>query len=625
MTIQVPTGQEAGFKPEEEQKERARLLVLHHAFQVLKSSTEGKRTRELLPPEIPSFPLSLMRRILSQCEHLVQDDRFWFLRCQREAATAPLGGLITAFLRVNGKPMPLESLAVALAAWRSQPPEVLQESIQTFMFSRIGQLFFQTGDDSFGLMDWIPRVEGLTLEEAIAQEFWQREAFAQWLLSFPLPPDPLQGAEALLDAVAMPLSYRELLFALWAHAKEPLDLVALTNQLLKAERLEVLSLGYWVSEKGKKVLTEVLHQMVEEWAQAVLQRARQKDVRRILQTPPSSKEPQFSISERVLDEIAEWLDQRQHPVPVSWIAEQILEVSPVDDDYGAAIRALVRELSRDERFSELGEHCWWRREKIPSGVHEVPSILLPSLTQPTTEGGDVLLPVEALDEDLRRFVEDPRYEDVGEEEAPVPPNLPPPKRLDIPVLFPHLQAGTLRLRRIDRPFFPPEPSIQFLWVMDEAQNEIGIWVNLSLGLFFGLGDWYRQREVSVGGIVRLERTKGGRLRLIWTGRSEPWLHIPPARLQELQQFAAHETVRLAPLITLLQSLLPQHPKGAHFLTLWSELNVLRRVTKVALASLLCAYPMFTRVPNAEGFWTLDFSKIAEGIHPEKLPFLRKMT
>jgi hypothetical protein len=265
--------------------------------------------------------------------------------------------------------------------------------------------------------------------------------------------------------------------------------------------------------------------------------------------------------------------------------------------------------------------------KTPDEVMEVPELLLPPPPPPVPEDlagqVDLVLPLEAIDDDLRRFVEDPNYEEVSEQEVKVPEDLKPPKRLDIPVTYPHLQVGTLKIRRIDAPFFPSEPELQFLRVIDDEQNELGLWVNLSLGLCFGLSEWYQKRKVEVGGIVRLERMKSGLVKIIWTNRYDRWIHIPRSRLEELKQYAAHETIRQAPLITLVQSLLTQHPKGVHFLRLWSELNVLRRTTKIVLASILCAYPMFARVPNLDGFWTLDFTKFTEGIRPEKLAYLRR--
>ncbi len=617
MTVSLPPEQEAGFDPDAERKARAHLLVWHWAFQALWNATEGKRTLELLPPDAPALPLGFVRRMLLDCEYLMLRGRRWDFRWRQEA-TAPLGGLVTTLLTLKGVPLYPEEMAALLAPWRNQPPNILEETLFPFLSARLGQTFFATEEGAFGLLDWVPQVEGLTVEEAITQEFWQQEAFAQWLLSLPCADEPAEGAIALLDAAAMPLSYREVLFALWVRREGDLDLVATLAQLSKDPHLHSLALGYWVNPKGKEATLQTLQAMAEEWQQTTLQKARQKDIRRILQLPPSEKEPVVLLDADVLEEVVQWLAEQPHPVPIPRIAEQVLEVTPAESDFVPTVRALVTLMSQDERLAPFGEFCWWVQDKTPAEVMEVPSVLLPPAP---SEQGDVLLPVEALEEDLRRFVEDCRYEEVGEPEAPVPSDLPVPKRLDLFVLYPHLQAGTLKIRRIDLPFFPPEPPVQFLLAIDDTRTEVGLWVNLSLGLCFGLAEWYQRRKVGVGGIVRLERTKGDIIRLSWTGRYDPLLRISPSRLEQLQQFATHETIRQAPLLTLVQALLPQHPNGAHFLQLWSELNVLRRTTKRALASLLSAYPMFTRVPHMDGFWTIDFSKMAEGIRPEKAHYL----
>ena len=478
------------------------------------------------------------------------------------------------------------------------------------------------------MLSWIPQVEGLSLEEAIGQEFWQREGFANWLLSItPSSDDPRENAKALLDAAEMPLSHRELLFALWAKASGNLEILPTFVQLLNTEGLQTLSFGYWITEKGKATLTNLILQQSEEWQQKAQQRARYIETRRLQQLLSSLTELTTDLSSEVSDEIAEWLETQPYPVPLTRIAEQVLEVLPTDPDYEKTLCSLFALLVKDGRFVDLGGQCWWLRDKTPEHVMEIPKVLVPPPPPPLPEDltgqVDLVLPIEGIDDDLRRFVEDPNYEEVGEPEAVLPGEMKPPKRLDIALIYPHLQAGTLKIRRIDLPFFPPEPPLQFLHAIDDKQNEVGLWVNLSLGLCFGLSDWYRERRVEVGGIVRLERTKTGVLRLIWTNRYDRWLHIPRSRLEELQQFAAHETIRQAPLITLVQSLLTQHPQGIHFLRLWSELNVLRRTTKIALASILCSYPMFTRVQGQEGYWTLDFSKFTEGIRPEKRAYLQR--
>ncbi|MCS7187590.1 MAG: hypothetical protein N3B10_04070 [Armatimonadetes bacterium] len=626
MTVNLNSEQLTEFEPESERRKRTDLLVLHNAFKALWESEVGKRTNELSVLDGVQVFLGLVRHILFNCEHLVLQGRNWNFKWRQGANSAPLGGLVTSILTLQGVPLRPEDIANLLAPWRHQHRDVLEEMVTSFLLSRLGHLCFETEDGRFGLLEWIPQVEGFSVEDAIEQEFWQREGFANWLLSItPSGNDPRENAIALLDSAEMPLSHRELLFALWAKSSGNLEILPTFVQLLDAEGLQTLALGYWITEKGKAALTNLLLQQSEEWQQKAQQRARFIETRKLQQLLSSLTELTTDLSSEVGDEIAEWLETQDYPVPLTRIAEQVLEVLPTDPDYEQTLCSLFALLVKDGRFIDLGGQCWWRKDKTPEHVLEIPSLLVPppppTLTGDLTGQVDLVLPIEGIDDDLRRFVEDPSYEEVGETDVVLPSEFKPPKRVDTAVIYPHLQVGTLKIRRIDIPFFQPEPPLKFFLAVDDKQEEVGLWVNLSLGLCFGLSDWYRKRKVEVGGIVRLERTKTGILRLIWTNRYDRWLHIPRSRLEELLQFAAHETIRQAPLITLVQSLLTQHPQGIHFLRLWSELNVLRRTTKIALASILCAYPMFTRVQGQEGYWTLDFTKFTEGIRPEKRAFL----
>lgn len=627
MTAGLHSEQATGFDPDSERRKRSDLLVLHNAIQALWNEGEGKRTKDLSVIDGLEIFIGLTRQILFKCEHLVLQRKAWNFRWRQEAKSAPLGGLVTKILTLKGVPLRPEEIASILAPWRHQPVDVLEKAISSFLMSRSGTSFFTTDDGRYGLSEWLPKVEGLSLDEAISQAFWQREQFAEWLLSLvDLKPDPSETAKAILDAAQMPLSHSELLFILWAKSSVQLELLSTITQLLSAEGLQVLSLGYWVTEEGKEKAKEILLQQSEELRQQIQQRVKFIEAKKLQQLLSSTEELTTDLGPEVEDEVASWLETQPYPASLLKIAEQVLEVLPTDPDYEQSLRSLFAMLSREDRFVNLGGQFWWLKSKVPSHIYEVPPVLIPpppALPEDLSGQVDLVLPFEAIDNDLMRFIEDPNYEEVGETEAVLPQEPKPSKRINIAVTFPHLQAGTLKIRRIDIPFFQSSPPVQFLRVTDDEQNELGLWVNLSIGLCFGLSEWYQERKVGVGGIVRLERAKGGAVKLIWTGRYDKWLHIPNPRFKELLQFAAHETVRKAPLITLVQSILTQHPQGVHFLRLWSELNVLRRTTKAMLASILCAYPMFARVPNMDGFWTLDFTKLTEGIRPEKLAYLSR--
>lgn len=627
MTAGLHSEQATGFDPDSERRKRSDLLVLHNAIQALWNEGEGKRTKDLSVIDGLEIFIGLTRQILFKCEHLVLQRKAWNFRWRQEAKSAPLGGLVTKILTLKGVPLRPEEIASILAPWRHQPVDVLEKAISSFLMSRSGTSFFTTDDGRYGLSEWLPKVEGLSLDEAISQAFWQREQFAEWLLSLvDLKPDPSETAKAILDAAQMPLSHSELLLILWAKSSVQLELLSTITQLLSAEGLQVLSLGYWVTEEGKEKAKEILLQQSEELRQQIQQRVKFIEAKKLQQLLSSTEELTTDLGPEVEDEVASWLETQPYPASLLKTAEQVLEVLPTDPDYEQSLRSLFAMLSSEDRFVNLGGQFWWLKSKVPSHIYEVPPVLIPpppALPEDLSGQVDLVLPFEAIDNDLMRFIEDPNYEEVGETEAVLPQEPKPSKRINIAVTFPHLQAGTLKIRRIDIPFFQSSPPVQFLRVTDDEQNELGLWVNLSIGLCFGLSEWYQERKVRVGGIVRLERAKGRAVKLIWTGRYDKWLHIPNPRFKELLQFAAHETVRKAPLITLVQSILTQHPQGVHFLRLWSELNVLRRTTKAMLASILCAYPMFARVPNMDGFWTLDFTKLTEGIRPEKLAYLSR--
>jgi hypothetical protein len=292
------------FDPEPERSKRASLLVLHNACQTLWESGEGKRTKDLSAIDGVEIFMGLTRQILLGCEHLVLQGRVWNFRWRQDAAVAPLGGLVTNILTLKGVPLRPEEIAALLAPWRLQMQDVLEETIASFLTSRLGSLCFSTEDGRFGLIEWLPQIEGLSIDDAFSREFWQREDFANWLLSLVAPSDnPTELAKAILDSAEMPLSHRELLFVLWAKRAGQLELVPTFSQLLNADGLQVLSLGYWVTEKGKDAMIKLLLRQSEELRQQAEQRARFIETRKLQQLLSAAEELTTDLGRDVSDEL----------------------------------------------------------------------------------------------------------------------------------------------------------------------------------------------------------------------------------------------------------------------------------------------------------------------------------
>jgi len=282
--------QASGFEPEEERRARAKLLVIHQTVQALWNASAPIRTTELTRVNGTELFLGLVRRILRECDLLILLGRRWDFRWRREAAMAPLGGLVTTLLRLKGIPMTAEELADLLAPYRQQPTAELVEKIASFLRTRLGQTSFITSDGRFGLMEWLPQVEGLEVAEAKEAEFWQRTEFADWLIAqTPDEADALRAAIGLLDAAAMPLTYRELLFALWAKGKGQRELIPLLEELLRLSSLRWLAMGYCVTEAGWARALQLLAEQSQALQASAQQRVRHLDLDRLLQSPPSPK------------------------------------------------------------------------------------------------------------------------------------------------------------------------------------------------------------------------------------------------------------------------------------------------------------------------------------------------
>jgi len=156
-------------------------------------------------------------------------------------------------------------------------------------------------------------------------------------------------------------------------------------------------------------------------------------------------------------------------------------------------------LQEDGRFDEVGpagEILWFLKRLEPDGVREIPRYL--KYKEPDYDRS--LLNVEMLA--LERMLDDElspiEREDIDGDDVAV--------RL----LYPHLREGTLPLTQRVRPFFPTAyeaPRIRFMLVDGDTKEKIPGWVVLEDGYVFGLDDWYRERELMPGSIVRVKRGK----------------------------------------------------------------------------------------------------------------------
>ena len=185
------------------------------------------------------------------------------------------------------------------------------------------------------------------------------------------------------------------------------------------------------------------------------------------------------------------------PLPTSELLKQ-LDLA-VDENPKLVEFSLDLALQEDDRFDEVGpagEILWYLKRLEPKGVQA------PPLTLEYAEidyDKDQLLPEmleleQILDDELSPL---DLVSTVGDE-------------VTITLLYPHWRAGTLPLTPRVRPFFPTAyetPRIRFILVDGDTGEKFPGWVARHEGYVFGLEEWYRERELMPGSIVRIQPGK----------------------------------------------------------------------------------------------------------------------
>ncbi|MFQ5399419.1 MAG: hypothetical protein ACE5E7_07450 [Anaerolineae bacterium] len=313
--------------------------------------------------------------------------------------------------------------------------------------------------------------------------------------------------------------------------------------------------------------------------------------------------------------------------------DEILVHLDMDSSADAEVQrfALDYSLLHDDRFDEVapqGKVAWFLRRMEPHGVVNTPERLVYT---PIPYDRALLSPQLLL---LERELDDEWSElEAATTAQPVMFSL----------LYPHRWAGTIPLSSRIRPLFPPSNSArQRIRFIDEFTNEeiIG-WVVQNQRYVYGLTDWYAQNGIPVGGFVHL--SPGPEPDVITLGfdrrrAQREWVRLATvtdnritfdlmrravgcgyddllivgtdvvAAVDALWRRAENNQRSVASLLAEifpeLAKLNPQHT--VHAKTLYSAINMLRRVPPGPLFAELVRHPAFQ--PVGDHYWRFDYNR-----------------
>jgi hypothetical protein len=557
-----------------------------------------------------------LRLVMAESPRFIVEERRWNIALRGEIRR-PFAGLVEFALRDYGKPLSLEAMRNEMALVLRRPLEFFDELLNAMLGD--DSKYFQTADGDWALREWLldtgyPQEEELFLRNFFLQQGEIREVLAELLDTRMATDQPAeQMAIKLLRKAGRPLSHKLLSFAIWKLREGDLDSRQLFEKMQMEERALLLSGAQWA-----------LLDWGEEW-QGELKKLSKKAEK--LEDLPWLEEEEdaggLAVSEQDLKAIVAFIKKSRRAVRVREILESVLETEESALRSSAVVEALGETLARDHRLQRVGAQSWTIPAFIPK-VEKVPRTLLLEPPKPQEEDPDAELEDEGLEAGLANWVHDPRHEEIGEEEEVEKVDGKPVEEIRCVALQHHLKAGTLKLRQNDLAFYPGDADPVCLMLRDETGGvEAEVWGSYKTGLLFGLDAWYEARQLQPGSIFAITRgEEPDDYILQYSGELDPLLALSPERLKILRSLKKEAVAAEWSVFEIMCRIMADYDKGIAFLTLWAEVNGVRRTRKRVVASNLSSYHAFSQRPAGTDNWLFDERRVSLGRKKTKRRFQR---
>ncbi len=427
---------------------------------------------------------------------------------------------------------------------------------------------------------------------------------------------PIEMAIKLLRRAGRPVPNKLLAYVIWRLREADLDPLPFLQDCRREDRLLLLSGPSWALAESvpdyhkelKRLSRRAEKEQQAEWAE--------------------EEEPEgpVIISPADLEEVYKYLRRRRKPQPASVLAEAIFEYGATSRRAQEAVDALMSGMGLDSRFVRVGTQTWALPEMKPKHTDKVPPALLPVPVPEGDEEADAELDDEGLEPVLASWVHDPRYEDFGEEpEIDIGPEQQPTDELRYILLYDHWKAGTLKVRVCDRRFYPSESDLVCASFVDKEKNKsYPVWLSYTTSLLYELGDWYAARKLLPGAVFTV--TPGSvpdEFIVSYSDEVDPYVALTEDRIKQLNRVRREASKNNWSVLQIMQRLLPDHEKGLSFMTLWAEVNVVRRTARRVVASNLASYHSFYQRPANSDTWVFDERKVTQGRKKTKRKYLRR--
>ncbi|MGC9316658.1 MAG: hypothetical protein ACP5KN_01325 [Armatimonadota bacterium] len=557
----------------------------------------------------------LIRQVLQEDERFAEVAGRFDLADRESLSRRPFGGVVLELLAQYGRPMPIALMVTGLARLRRGSPESFQKLLDEYEQTRDAIAYIE---EHVVDTQWLLVMEGDDEETVLFYNDLRddeelRELWEQCEERDLRKRDPGLTAANILEAFDRPLGPRQLAFLTWLHHPQIFDPADFIAQALQRDDV-IPAAGLWMSRGQLDELHERLRELSDELS-AEGEEPVHVDIEEVLSREPPATPYKLDDEDRA--NVLSVVGEAQVPIGIDELVVDLLEISPDQRKFVAAAHCLQDVLQGDPDLLQITPGRYLSRQSIPDWVYEIPEPLIPVDTE---FDEDVLVEPEILPDELLDEVLDPVYEDVasGVEIEP-DEDLMAEDSADCPLLHHHYVMGTMPVRGIDRPLFDFDVPVTLLVLRDAEQGVYPAWLNLELGLMFGLSRWYQRYLPPSGGIFTIARTDDPvAYTLQYDGDTDEELTPDEERMAVLERKRERVSHRPISVFDLMVELLGEHADGLSFNALWAEMNAVRRTSRWQIASLLAYYPCFVAT---DGIWSLDRDLIREPGSEELEEFL----
>jgi hypothetical protein len=602
--------------------------LLHRALVRLgEPARVGEIAREVGDETVtPALARSQME---AAAQRFVAVDRRWDIRNRYLDKQRPLEHILVELIADYGAPIPTDEVAGELAQITGRVREAFTEVAPRLLR---GTPFFPiAGGLAYGLRSWLLDLTSEREADLLFYNYLTAEKLAPFQSAakgLDWEDNPTGAALAILSAANdQPVDNRVVQYFAWKALGEGFDGAALYDAVATDRETFLALPGHrWLLRDALEPLRAVWRAQAAQAAETATEEPAVEAVAAEVVAKP------LEVTEEDAEEIASYFEGREETVSVGDLLTHVFEIRPGSRTFDADAVTLTAYLrAHPDQSLWVGTDRFRAPDTLPLYIGQLPeSLTFPTLPRFETADGEILdqmLADAGFEGGLQDEILDPVAQDVNDQEPADATRWPEgatgeAARLRLVLKAHHKEIGTFPLAQVPPGFFPQEPNIVELTVRDAAGGGYPVYVDYDVQLVYGLFDLYAEIAAESGAVVYLEKTDNpAEYKFMDENESDPGVFVSPARMEELLEFRT-EVESGTPISTydIVRRILDHYRKGCSFLTLLTEVNLVRRTPRRLLASILSGYAAFHPRANR---WTFDAKKEPEGFDKSKTGYILK--